>query len=262
MCVLNELDNFYKDFTGEKFVIGKSLFNKPIYCFKVAVTNRPVIIFQYAIHAREYITTHLALEQIKAHVLTKKTGTVYFIPAVNPDGIAICNRDNPLYKANGRGVDLNVNFDARWGTGKSNTTQCGSENYIGKFPFSEPETIALKEFTLKVKPDATVSYHSKGEEIYWQFFQKGKRAIRDLGLAQAVAKETGYNIKETPYSAGGYKDWCIEKLKIPALTIEVGSDLLSHPIKKEQLEFIYQKNRNVVQVVTDYVWEKLCKKNL
>ncbi len=262
MGVLSDLDNFYKDFNGEKFVIGKSIFNKPIYCFKIAATVRPVIIFQYAIHAREYITTYLALEHIKAHVLTKKTGTVYFIPAVNPDGIAICNSVNPLYKANGRGVDLNVNFDAMWGTGKSNTTQSGSENYIGKFPFSEPETTALKDFTLKVKPDVTVSYHSKGEEIYWQFFQKGKRAIRDLGLAQAVAKETGYKIKKTPFSAGGYKDWCIEKLKIPALTIEVGSDLLSHPIQKEELGRIYEKNRNVVQVVIDYVWEYLCKKNL
>ena len=92
----------------------------------------------------------------------------------------------------------------------------------------------------------TVSYHCKGEEIYYEFYQCQKDLIRDRVLAKKVAKVTGYALKSTPNSAGGYKDWCIEKLKIPALTIEVASDNLVHPILKRHLRSIYKKNKRVV----------------
>lgn len=257
MNVLSEVKKFYRDFSGEKGIIGKSFKGKSVYYFKVEKTAYPKVIFQYAMHAREYITAYLALKMIKRFSARGSKGTVYFIPLVNPDGVKICLDGNPLYKANGRGVDLNVNFDAGWGTGKRNTRFSGSENYIGEFPFSEPETAALKNFTLEVKPDATVSYHSKGEEIYWEFGQTGKRAARDLAFAQAVASVTGYEVKRLTGSAGGYKDWCVEKLGIPALTLEVGSDALSHPVKKRYLKDIFTKNQKVTETVVDFLSERL-----
>ena len=171
-------------------------------------------------------------------------------------------KESPLYKANGRTVDLNVNFDAHWGTGKSNTISPSSENYIGKSPFSENESRALRDFTLKIKPDFTISYHSKGEEIYYEFFQEKERLKNDFCLAKKIAKTTGYKIVSTPFSAGGYKDWCIEKLKIPSITIEVGGDNLTHPIKKKNLRSIYIKNKNVVEVAIEHFLEKQCNKNL
>ena len=66
----------------------------------------------------------------------------------------------------------------------------------------------------------------------------------------------------TPYSAGGYKDWCIENLKIPAITIEVGDDRLSHPIKKQKLRPIYKENKNVLEISIQHFWENKCKINL
>lgn len=246
MDVIEELKFFYKRFDGEKGSIGKSFCGKDILYFAVKKTAFPKIIVQYTIHAREYICTLLALKQIEDFLRLGEKGTVYFIPLVNPDGVEIALSKNPLYKANGRGVDLNVNFDAHWGEGKLNTHVCGSENFIGEQPFSEPESRALRDFTLKVKPDLTVSYHSKGEEIYWEFFQVGNRRLRDFSFAKAVSKATGYGIKSTPDSAGGYKDWCVERLKIPALTLEVGSDELSHPIGKENLSEVYHKNAKVI----------------
>ncbi len=251
MSVLCDLEDFYLSFKGEKLIRGRSVENRPIYCFKVAKTAEPKIIVQYGMHAREYITTYLAIKQIENFIENGACGTVYFIPAVNPDGIVICQNYKPLYKANARGVDLNVNFDARWGTGAKNIRHVGDENYIGVYPFSEPETKVLRDFTLAVNPNATVSYHSKGEEIYYEFFQSASDKERDLKLAQKLSKETGYAIKSAPGSAGGYKDWCIEKLKIPAFTIEVGSDGLSHPIGKENLEQIYQKNKGVINALTE-----------
>ena len=43
-------------------------------------------------------------------------------------------------------------------------------------------------------------------------------------------------------SAGGYKDWCIQKLKIPALTIEIGKDELTHPVSEKNLTEDYARN--------------------
>ena len=77
--------------------------------------------------------------------------------------------DFTLWKANGRGVDLNVNFQADWGCGAANVRRPGPENYIGPAPFSEPETRALRDLTLALSPDATISFHTKGGEIYWEY---------------------------------------------------------------------------------------------
>ena len=257
MDTLSSVDRFYKRFKENadilsKGVYGYSLKKRPLYYFKIG-KGKIKIVFTFSIHAREFITSHLALKMIKDAIKTCKKdihfGTFYFLPCLNPDGVYIAEHIKPLYKANARGVDLNVNFDAKFGKGEKNVFTAGDENYVGKYPFSEPETAALKDFTIKISPDATVSYHTKGEEIYWYFSQNGKDKIRDYAIAKKLAKETGYTLKLTPNSSGGYKDWCIDKLKIPAFTVEAGSDKLTHPIKKESLGEIYRKNKNLPYVL-------------
>ena len=186
MGVFSSVFDFYSDFNGEKGVIGNSFFGVPILYMSVEKSTYPKVIFQYAIHGREYLTSYLALEQIKEFIKTGTIGTAYFIPLVNPDGVDIALKSQPLYKANGRGVDLNVNFDARWSEGKFNQREKGDENFIGDNPFSEPESRALRDFTQKIMPNATVSYHLKGEEIYWDFHQKGKLKRDGYSLAKAL----------------------------------------------------------------------------
>ncbi len=248
MSVLNAVEKFYKKYDGEKGYIGTSENKRLIPYFVVGNGANPVILAQYGMHAREYITCYLALEHAK-YYYGNFNGTLYIVPMVNPDGISIALNGKPNYKANANGVDLNVNFDARWGTGKDNLRKKADANYIGTHPFCASETRALRDFTLLVKPEITVSYHSKGEEIYYEFYQKEPQKSRDKSIAQAVSNATGYQIKPTPNSAGGYKDWCIEKLKIPALTIEVGSNDLTHPIKKKYLVGIFEKNKEVFSVI-------------
>ena len=160
------------------------------------------------------------------------------------------NEDFSLWKANGRGVDLNVNFPARWGTGAKNTRRAGGENYIGRCPFSEKETLALKRFTEGICPDYTVSYHTKGEEIYWYFYQGEEACIRDLALAKVLSKSTGYPLAFAGNSAGGYKDWCIERFGIPSFTVEVGKDSLPHPLKEEAIEDILTKNQGALYALS------------
>ena len=251
MNVLQSLKGFYSEWQAEKGYIGCTENGVLIPYVAVKKTEYPVVLLQYAIHAREYITTYLAMLQAQDFLKRGRRGTTYFIPAVNIDGIVESLYGNGLYKANARGVDLNVNFDARWGTGAKNVREKAAENYIGEYPFSENETRTLRDFTLAVRPDITVSYHSKGEEIYWEFFQEERERTRDYKVAEAVSRATGYPVKSAGVSAGGYKDWCVAKLKIPALTIEVGDDKLSHPIGEEFAQEIFLRNRDVLTVLTE-----------
>ncbi len=235
-----------------------SQFNRPIYAIKMG-EGAPVGIVQYAMHGREYITAELAFHHYFRGI---ERGSVWLIPLVNPDGALLSqigiktapkenrksllavngSEDFSLWKANGRGVDLNVNFPARWGKGVKNTRRAGSENYIGELPFSERETQALKKFTEEICPDYTISYHTKGEEIYWYFYQSLHTCPRHKGLAAVLSRSTGYPLAMAKGSAGGYKDWCIQRLKIPAFTVEVGKDSLSHPLGEGAIDDIIGKN--------------------
>ena len=181
---------FYKNFEGEKGFIGTTEKGKLIPFFKIYKSDFPVVLMTYGIHAREYITTYLAIRQILDFNESGKNGSVYFVPAINLDGIEISLKDKPLYKANARGVDLNVNFDARFGSGEQNVFEKADENYVGEFPFSESETKAARDFTLSIKPDITVSYHSKGEEIYWYFYQSLSACAMDKAMALALSKSS------------------------------------------------------------------------
>lgn len=260
MNVLEELNYYYNHYRFIKGVLAKTPNGNGIYYFRVRKTDGPVLLVQYSIHAREYITTYLALKQIDDYLMNGERGTVYFIPCMNPDGVNICLKNDPLYKANGREVDLNVNFDAGFGRGRSNTFYKNGENYVGKRPFSETESKALKDFTEKIKPDMTVSYHSKGEEIYYEFNQSEEDKKKHYLLAKSIERATGYKIKSTPYSFGGYKDWCIKKYNIPSFTVEVGDDNLTHPIGKEHIDEIYEKNKKVLKnLIEEY--EKIYRPN-
>ena len=83
--------------------------------------------------------------------------------------------------------------------------------------------------------------------IFYDFYQDVKRKTRDRKIAKIVEKSTGYKILPSGKSAGGYKDWCIETLKIPALTIEVGKNSLVHPITRDKLPEIWQKTACVYE---------------
>lgn len=254
MDLSSSLYGFYDGWKKDKGFIGTTQKGALIPFFAVRKTEYPVILAQGAIHAREYITAYLLMLLARHFDAFGRFGTAYFIPAVNLDGVKIAERFDGSYKANANGVDLNVNFPARFGSGAKNVTFRGKENYIGKRPFSERETEALRDFTLSVRPDVTLSYHSKGEEIYWDFHQTGKRKEKDLKLAGIIADKTGYKVRPSGASAGGYKDWCIESLSIPAFTIEVGDDGLSHPIERKEVYSVFLKNREVIPAVTEYLW--------
>lgn len=247
--------SFLSHFNIETGTIGASAEGRLIPYVFLGKKSGAQIIITGGVHAREHVSSYLVKMQIYNLLGEIKEGKefkggVYFIPMVNPDGNLIvtegilslsvqkrgfikglCGNKPELYKANANGVDLNTNFDARWGTGKSNVFAPDSANYVGHSPFSEPETQALKNFTCKINPSATLSYHALGREIYWEFYQDEKSYSRDKKFAEFVNSRLDYKLLDNDFtSAGGYKDWCVEKLMIPSLTIEIVSDCYSHPL--------------------------------
>lgn len=266
MGIFNDITAFFESYGGDKRVYGESEEGRPLYAVKVG-RGDAVGISQYSIHAREWVTGLLSLEHIRRGV----QAAVWFLPCTNPDGVLLAteglfsvsepyrdflkniniNDDFSLWKANARGVDLNVNFPAKWGKGAQNRFSPAPESYVGEFPLCAKESRALADFTMKVQPKFTLSWHTKGEEIYWRFHQPPLRRARDKKLAHMLQKTTGYPLKEAKNSVGGYKDWCIETLKIPAFTIEVGRAELPHPLGRESLEEIIQKNIDAVWRLTE-----------
>ena len=264
-------------------VIGKSALGRELFYVRVGDTAPFRSIVTAGIHAREHISSYVTAEQIYytlAHA-DELEGGVLYLPMLNPDGIELClhglksvrsrsvaqflrrinnGTDFSLWKANAHAVDLNCNFPALWGTGTANVFAPSAESFVGLHPLSEPETSALVAFTHRVRPCFTVSYHAKGREIYWEFWQSKSRRERDWRFAQACAEVTGYRAVDCAFgSAGGYKDYCISALGIPALTVELVDDKESHPLPYSCAREEVRRTKTL-GIALNRTYEELCKK--
>lgn len=263
MSIAETVRRRLKSCGGKVFAIGKSECGNPLLCAHKGSIRGKQIIVVGAIHARECYTALVVAAQAAA--FKGDGGGAYFIPLVNPDGamffesgetygrdILTANLDKRLlWKANADGVDLNVNFDANWGGGKSNKLVAGASDFIGNYPLCAAESRALAAFTQKVKPAATVSYHCMGGELYWEYGQTGKRRERDLAFATAVAEHIGVKkVDGHLFSAGGYKDYCIQKLRIPAVTVELIKSG-EHPFSSDAYESEIKINADLIDLALD-----------
>lgn len=255
-------DNLVEDlkaFSANSAVsVGKSLFGRDIWALTVG-DGVPRALIHGGIHGREHITCRLVIELAKQY----RGAAVMFVPMVNPDGveIAVNGLDSvprerreylqkvngrgsfKLWKANGRAVDLNVNFDALWGRGDLNITKPAPANYIGAYPHSEPETRVLSELTEKYKFTATISYHCKGRVIYYGF----ENYPAHLDKVSEIVRLTGYTPLTSRGSAGGYKDWYLKRGFGFGVTVEVGDDSLSHPLSDSSFKKIWNENNGVAE---------------
>ena len=158
---------------AERFIVGYSLLGQAIYGAHVGSYFGRQVIVQCAIHAREYVTALLGVKMTEYAATHPFGGGAYFIYNVNPDGIRLvldgadflkCEKqkkflldvnggvDFSQYKANANAVDLNTNFDAKWGGGALNRRCPSPESFIGYYPMSEREVNVLADFTKKISP--------------------------------------------------------------------------------------------------------------
>ncbi len=265
--LLQKIKTYEKNYNVK--VIGKSELNKNIYAVeKILKEDFSTAILIAGIHGREYITCDLLCKMLDENIFDEiKNFNLSFILMANPDGVELSknnlknipkkyhknllkinnSEDFSLWKANAKGVDLNNNFDANF-SANTYKAEPSSSGFVGKHPESEKESRAIAQYVRSKNVFFTISYHSKGEEIYFNFFQDESRLKRDRLIAERFFKSTGYAIKNVEsVSSGGLKDYCVQKLKIPSITIELGSDDLVHPIEIEFLQEIYQKHLSVAK---------------
>ena len=168
--------------------------------------------------------------------------SIALIPALNPDGMDLCTGELTAgrareearriasayprfpfpggWKANIRGVDLNLNYQAGWEHARRNNialviTSPAPAAYVGAAPLEAPESSALYDYTRAFEPALTLSLHTQGEVIYWKYLD-----LEVPGAAQIAAlfaDLSGYAAEETPYAAGfaGYRDWFIQDYRRP-----------------------------------------------
>ncbi|MFM7426738.1 MAG: M14 family zinc carboxypeptidase [Elainella sp.] len=244
---------------------------------------KPTLFIQAAIHGQDYATTELATrfaEQLVAGYGVNPQATwlldavnIRIVPIVNPDGRKLAEQGGlgrknanptppsgqPAALAANAGVDLDRNYDAQWSDRNRNPT---SPTYPGAAPFSEPETVALRNYLLQSftarplavpgqtqppSPNAMglfLDLQSGGEQILYPF--RGQTAttpdydaLRNLGLKLAYPTSlagNAYDVRQgsgQELAAGTATDWAYETFGIPAYTLLIGSRPLEESIPFE-----------------------------
>ncbi len=267
-------------------IIGKSINGKNISSLAIGIgTNK--VMYNASHHANEWITSPLLIKFLEQYAKsyatntnlagykTKElynTSTIYLVPMVNPDGVDLVTGEIKPgsqsytyakgintpdinfpsgWKANIRGVDLNLNYPAGWENAKKikyaeGYTKPGPRDYVGPYPLSEPESQAMANFTKENTFKLTISYHTQGEVIYWKYLNY--QPSHSYEIAQKFAMASGYAVEETPIYSGyaGYKDWFIQTYNRPGYTIEVG--LGQSPLPLSQFNKIYDDNLAILLI--------------
>lgn len=259
--------------------IGESTLKEKIIYIKLGEGNKKLFI-NSSHHANEWMTSLTTMMFIEKYLKLLKNKenykgynieemwkevSVYIVPMVNPDGVNLCLKNKKIinqnlykeiwgeyennlenWKSNIRGVDLNLNYPAGWEQAvknktKKGITKPGPRDYAGPNAISEIETKNMIEFTKLFHFDMTISLHSQGQEIYWNYLNYKIEKAYEIG--KKLEKVSGYLLTEPDYysSFAGYKDWFIENFKKPAYTIEIGKGEEGKPLPLERAEEIYNE---------------------
>ena len=265
---------------------GKSILGKDIPFVKIGRGTKEVF-YSASIHANEWITSLILLEFLHEYCAAIQNNStikgffashlfesvsIYIMPIVNPDGVNLVTGTLPSssesykqaqeiannfpnipfpagWKANIRGVDLNLQFPAGWQNARQikysqDFNRPAPRDFVGYGPLTEPESLAIYNFTLRHNFRLILSYHSQGEVIFWQFQNYNPPDAFFIG--NQFANVSGYSLEPTPFNSSfaGYKDWFIQNYNRPGYTIEVG--LGTNPLPLSQFNEIYQNNLGIL----------------
>lgn len=200
--------------------------------------------------------------------------TICLVPLVNPDGVDLVTGALPTtnveaarqlaenypeipfpsgWKANIQGIDTNLQYPAGWETAKEikeaqGFLMPGPRDYVGTAPLQAPESYSMYHYTRRLDPALTLSYHTQGEVIFWQFLDYAPENALDIAAQFAVV--SGYAVENTPYAASfaGYKDWFLQDYQRPSYTIEAGRGM--NPLPITDFPKIYRDNLGILVLGT------------
>ncbi|TMW39175.1 hypothetical protein DOY81_015745, partial [Sarcophaga bullata] len=153
----------------------------------------------------------------------------YFLPVANPDGYQYSRITDRLWTKNRHfdtktgcfGVNLDRNFDYKWGYSGSSENPC-KNLYKGPKKFSEPETRAIRNFMLNVKDflGAYISFGGYGQEIAYpwgdadfvtdnqrELHKLGRRAMANFRKLNQAEYRVGSSYRLKLARAGNSADW-------------------------------------------------------
>ncbi len=203
-------------------IVGSSQAGRPLTVYEVGSGPRALFIMGGQHGGPEANTVRLAWQLLahfeeNAHEIPPEIRLV-LMPEANPDGLALGSRQ---YLS---GVDPNRNWGgADWSPDAADSNGVFRPGLGGTEPFSEPETQAVRDYVLGLRPALVINYHSRGGFIL------GGRAG---SLAEAYARASGY-WRPPPGAAGaggalGYRAtgsmnvWLGEQ-GIPGMLIELST---------------------------------------
>lgn len=186
--------------------IGKSGEGRDIWAVKLTadgyadLITKPVVLFNAMHHAREVMSTEVALDTIDyllARYGKEEDATrwldeteVWVLPMLNVDGNNRVWTQDAMWRKNtreGHGTDINRNYPFQWKACDGSSGDPGDETYRGTGPASEPETRAMMAFVTEIRPVFDISYHSYGEYVLYPYGCRGQRA--DAAEVEAIGKE-------------------------------------------------------------------------
>ncbi|CAG9565582.1 unnamed protein product [Danaus chrysippus] len=243
--------NKYIDEMGEKYpdlvtVInaGRSYEGRQIKYVRISTTRfenlrKRVVVIDAGVHAREWVTTPVALYLIKQlaegadKLLTENLDWI-IIPLANPDGYEYSINEDRLWRKTRSkshagsdacpGVDGNRNFDFYWGSRPDSSVAC-SIIYEGPSPFSEPETRIIRDAVMSnlERTSLYISLHSYGNMLLYAWGTNGTlpsnglalhlagiimaTAIEEVKLEKADSYIVGNAANVLYYTSGTSRDW-------------------------------------------------------
>ena len=205
-------------------------------------TNKIKTLYIGEHHARE-LMTHQAVLDIADNLLKElasgtpiytdwiKDTDVWFVPVVNPDGLAHVFtgdrwwRKNRANNADGsRGVDLNRNYPFKWGTCGATSTQGASDTFRGASAGSEPESKTMDRLNSELHFQFAISFHSSGDEVLYPYLC-GQMAEAPIyySIMESLRTELGYG-KRLASSSGEDFENHYARYGTIAFLLEVGDE--------------------------------------
>ncbi len=263
--------------------IGKSTLGEDIKYIILGKGERKLFI-NASHHANEWMTSLIIMlfiekylelyknkKMYKGYVIEElwNRTSIFIVPMVNPDGVNLCLKDKKIiinksyeeiwkkyennlegWKANIRGVDLNLNYPAGWEEAVKNKKiySPGPRDYPGPNSVSEIETKNMIDFSKLFLFDMTISLHSQGQEIYWSYLDKKIKKAYDIG--KIFERVSGYTLTQPQYTSSfaGYKDWYIQTFNKPSYTIEIGKGKEGESLPLKDAQKIYEEVEEIFLV--------------
>ena len=240
-------------------VIGKSVEGRDIIAYHFGVGDTELLLVG-DIHGGYSWNTALvafeAMDYLKANPsLVSANVRVTVIPVLNPDGLyKVTGKDGRFVvgdvsssqtvqvsgRFNANNVDLSRNFDCDW---KFNAKWQNTPVSGGSAVFSEPESLAIKNYVETSKPKAVVVWYSAAGGVYASNCHNGVSSETNT-ITKKFATASGYLAYQSfdfYVTTGDMVNW-LAKIDIPAISV-----LLTNHTDTE-----WTKNQKGIEALLEY----------